>query len=773
MADPFFAALYERVRNERSRPHVEPIVHTGVRRRFQELTTAAPDEDGTAQPQKLRRRSFLVSDETRLQERCAAYKESVTRDDGTLPRGWVKKLTHKEFPATIHDFAAYSREICRIRRCIGRDAANSAAETHTRVDNGKLRTVKKRHLRRRGKPGRSELAPEVAAELFQWVVDTILFVKGRINAELLKMQAETIISDMRRYNQHLIDTGQAEKSTVAKLPTFDKDAAFNSWIYRFRKRHGLSWKMVNLRMKCSLREMIHRIRKFFGNLYKIRWLHFHLHGKRQCLRFEDCDEKPLWYTSASLSKTLNFTGRKAKTSVNECVPQTRKRFTMKTRTQWPKRRKDRRHAAILIKGSDDMNRNQKQHDLTCSEGFYLQFGPKGSYRNNSNVDFYRWLVQQSAGPDDDTLYISDWFKPNISNSELDDLIFGLGHGHMNLPGHVTGVLQVNDTHLHYILSVLYKRREIHDAMYQLQMGSPVPAFTDQEVINRAIAAYLDVDHDKICDGFVEVGIAADLFGSDDHKLTKEMKPFFVQCKLDELRKSIGDEIEARCESGELTHWHQFRKEGFLESYPKDPNMEGTEAFQWEIDHNADDDDDKDSASDCISNPDALAIDADGYDDTLDSLETMQTYLDKTQDVATSHLPTSAALSVISTPPVLDVSSAQQAVEKQPATPVVPETTHALQQSAPPPADFGDDVEGEAPAELASSDQMEAAKKTLFNPETQRALDAIKSSLATLRANGGDKTTEELLLSRVDSLENRKTAASSQGVKYVPVDGNSV
>jgi len=71
-----------------------------------------------------------------------------------------------------------------------------------------------------------------------------------------------------------------------------------------------------------------------------------------------------------------------------------------------------------------------------------------------------------------------------------------------------------------------KRREIQDAMYQLQRGCTLPVSDDQTVVNRSCAAYLDLEHEKVSEWFVHVGIAADLFGADDSKLTASMKVFF-------------------------------------------------------------------------------------------------------------------------------------------------------------------------------------------------------------------------------------------------------
>ena len=53
--------------------------------------------------------------------------------------------------------------------------------------------------RRRGKPGPPVFAPEIAEELFQWVVDTINNIRGRISSDLLKGQAMSILADYERY----------------------------------------------------------------------------------------------------------------------------------------------------------------------------------------------------------------------------------------------------------------------------------------------------------------------------------------------------------------------------------------------------------------------------------------------------------------------------------------------------------------------------------------------------------------------------------------------
>ena len=81
----------------------------------------------------------------------------------------------------------------------------------------------------------------------------------------------------------------------------------------------------------------------------MRWLHFFLHGEVQILKMINCDEKPLWFTSAQDCKTLAPKGVKS-VKVSENMPMSRSRFTWKTRTGWPKLPKDGKLGGCLFRG---------------------------------------------------------------------------------------------------------------------------------------------------------------------------------------------------------------------------------------------------------------------------------------------------------------------------------------------------------------------------------------------------------------------------------------
>ena len=377
--------------------------------------TGEDDEAEDTRPTKRRRRSFLVTEETKLEERCVEARKGYTREDGSRPNGYLRQIVLAEFPQCEHDDIAFRRELSRIKRCLKRADATSANVKKSRTMTvRRLRYKDKTTLRRRGNPGKEDYAPELHQELFHWVVDTIQNVKGRINSDVLALQVTKLSQDLRRYYMNEVKAGRMDTYNMPKLPKLERQEALSSWIFRFRKKHHLAWNAVNLRLKCSRKKTLVRVRIFFRNLYIVRWLHFYLHGEREVLRFEDSDEKPLWYTSADQEKTLNFVGTKRKACVKENVPHTRKRFTFKSRCQYPARLNDGKHGAILIKGSENLQANQLQHDLLVPDGFLLQFAPRASYRLNQNLDYYRWIVPQCDGPPNQTVYLTDWNAPNVN-----------------------------------------------------------------------------------------------------------------------------------------------------------------------------------------------------------------------------------------------------------------------------------------------------------------------------------------------------------------------
>ena len=129
------------------------------------------------------------------------------------------------------------------------------------------------------------------------------------------------------------------------------------------------------------------------------------------------------------------------------------------------------------------------------------------------------------------LYLLDWFAPHQSQ-KLKDIVAEAGHAILLIGGHLTGLVQVEDTHLHGPMTMFYKRRETRSAQQQLRIRpDKLPSTSRQTVMERAYDSYMDVDHSRCSHGFVANGIANALDGSQDCELTPEVLPFWMELDM--------------------------------------------------------------------------------------------------------------------------------------------------------------------------------------------------------------------------------------------------
>ena len=202
-------------------------------------------------------------------------------------------------------------------------------------------------------------------------------------------------------------------------------------------------------------------------------------------------------------------------AVKENVPMTRARFTAMTRCRWPTPPSDGKELGILFKAAGGGARIRET--LRVPPGVLLQFQEKGSYRLPDVLTYFEWILDRSriprglppasrhAAPIDArtewdaivadaeaegeaaggseavgggdlalshagrrVVYLLDWFAPHLDAS-VDELIHAAGHAILRIGGHLTGLVQVEDTHAHAPYSKYYKRQETEDAYEQLQV----------------------------------------------------------------------------------------------------------------------------------------------------------------------------------------------------------------------------------------------------------------------------------------------------------------
>ncbi len=113
----------------------------------------------------------------------------------------------------------------------------------------------------------------------------------------------------------------------------------------------------------------------------------------------------------------------------------------------------------------------------------VQTQEKGSYRTDDMIAFLDWALPTAACPSESIVVILDWFAPHLSE-EVHELVSSKGHVLLHHGGGVTGLEQVNDTHLHACLQRLMEQAEVRIA-HEKRKENPdkVPKLNRQEIVD--------------------------------------------------------------------------------------------------------------------------------------------------------------------------------------------------------------------------------------------------------------------------------------------------
>ena len=581
-----------------------------------------------------------------------------------------------------------------------------------------------------GGPG-SMKCPELGSELFSWFVDSVRNVRGRLPSALLLDVARVFAKDLVSWHAEQKEVGQVPPHAALALPVLN-----TAWLRRWRRLHGISWRTVNLRFKCPRSVLKARLEVFWGNVLRVRFLHRGVEPRGE-LVFEGFDQKPLWFTASSQEKTLGLRGAR-KVVVKENLPMTRARFTAMTRCRWPTPPTDGKEIAVLFKAAGGGARVRAH--LRVPPGVLLQFQEKGSYRLEDVLEYLDWILDRSRlAPSEDkdasemakassqakdalpgrrVVYMLDWFAPHL-DARVDDLVHSVGHAVLRIGGHLTGLVQVEDTHCHASMAAAYRRREMQEAHEQLRIRpDQLPSTSRQTVLDRALDAWLSVDHVASSQGFIANGIANALDGSQDDLLSLDVADLWVEIGMPRIRAQIEKEVAEALRQGVVTRFEDYPK--LLKSYDAHaPLMEGQEAFDARM---AGDDGADEATSGSGTPPDAASA------------------ADSDDDDGAPHPPA---------PP--GASAPVAASSHEPAMPA-----EALSHDAPAAADkvsSQDDLVVEHPL------SKQAAKDLAGRASASIA--ATEAALAAAVAAGGDKGLETSLRERLRMLRKRAATVGAE------------
>ena len=529
---------------------------------------------------------FFLQEKWSLAEEVVA-EEDVLRHAKELKPGWLTRFVVQKCPHLKDNAKERKKVVKRLSKWKAKfrngelDAPETPGPALAGAGRSGYAVSHTRFARRKRKfTARSKaLCQVLREELFDWFVNWTATTRARTGSGVILTQAQILKMHLIKYYDDLVESGEIEQSQVPRFPCLAPPSGW-SWLQRWRREYGITWRTVNLRFKCSKAVLQQRLKIFWSNVLIVRWLHFYLHvhppggdpfveadGEPR-LFFDNSDQKPLWFNTAAMERTLALRGD-PRVTVKELLSATRERYTAMTRVRWPSPPDDGKDLAVLFKAAtgEQLRPELERHlPSTCM----LQFGPKGSYRLSHTLEYYSWIVPHRGHPvaparpgdkcprrsQDIVVFLADWFAPNLDD-ELQMLIHERGHCLLLFPGLVTGQVQVNDTHAHAPFSKIYKALETRANQEELALGKPMQDMSRRTMLERACNAWSQVNQQTCTHGFVSNGIANALDGHEDDLISDDCKPFWEANSMPEVRERIRVFIKGKVRNGEATHMHDY------------------------------------------------------------------------------------------------------------------------------------------------------------------------------------------------------------------------
>ena len=262
-------------------------------------------------------------------------------------------------------------------------------------------------------------------------------------------------------------------------------------------------------------------------------------------------------------------------NTHEDVSATRDRFTMQTTTSSdPNWIRDTGKAfALLFKALWQLEAKLRT-ELRYPETVYVQTCESGSYRADNICDLLDWALpnytpfnppkKHKGSKPTLVAVILDWFAAHHCE-DTRALLHKKGCMRIMLGGGLTAIVQGNDTHLHKPLNAYWRNLEVREAARTTDIRRhSLAAKSRQAVLNRAVGAWGQCDHEAISNSYWHNGIANGLDGKEDKTLNRTCAEYWTELNMDEHRERSKQIVKGMVERKEITHISQY--EQVLEAY---------------------------------------------------------------------------------------------------------------------------------------------------------------------------------------------------------------
>ena len=531
---------------------------------------SAPSHGFQPEQPGLSRRSYCRDKLRKLGEEALRFRDENSKDN---PQNWgwrvaFIRLKHGELlPASLRE---KKNELqAAVRLAVGKQYALQAGSGTLKSRPyasgcGQRRTGVKTiipSLQKRRPFSRRQKCPEMEHEVWAWFVDRLATNKTRVTKQEIFTVATSYQKVILEDWKTRCEFGEADRNYPPQMPKIG-----DAWVKRWRFRHNVTHRTINLRYKIPRSTFLSRLKVFWSNCIIIRTL-FAAMFPGEILEFVGFDQKPLWFNSIHTERSFCLKGSKY-VGVAENVSATRARFTAMTHcTSWKPEKPP--PIAILFRiGDADCSLDNLRASLDAGDDTLIQGAPKGSYRLTQVLEFLQWAVRPAEEIKKTVCVVLDWFAPHL-HADVDDLVHGLGHAVLRIGGGLTPTVQVGDTHAHRGYNNHFRNLELDAATraWDVRPGSLLDC-SRQTVLTRSEDAWNLVDHDKCAEGWRHNGITGRPTASAACSLWEELGMDAVQTQL-EL------DVKLEVESGRVNSFNQY-PDMLLEYDDHDPIEEGME-----------------------------------------------------------------------------------------------------------------------------------------------------------------------------------------------------
>ena len=517
----------------------QAAVQSGCQRRafLAAGTERSHSEISKAETQRLARAWELVLQQDLLEGRLDKEKEPA---DFALAQKF-KERTEKKRIASGQE---KSRAVLHFS--VGPGAVGEAGGMFRRVCYGGLpHKYRRRQFRFQG---RKFKCPALREELYDWFVN-MRTIFAKIPPGTIKKQALVIAKKVWRLSR--------EQNIWPALPTINY-----KWVRGWRREWRVSLRRPNAKYKLSRAKLHLRLSYVWRANLSIRWLAHYCLGIQPVVW--GCDQKPIYMNEGGHKNmpTCHFEGAELAVAKDN-IAQSRERVSIMTTVT-----SDKAHAlshslpvALCFKGKTDRILQNLPKGL--GKHVIFQHSPKGSYRVEHVVQFLEralpaWTEERAAAKDWRILYL-DAYAAHFAQDVV-EIAFSRGFVTLWHGAGTTGLLQVNDTHLHASFERIYMEME-GESFAQQQCLDPTDISRHRADVACDVAAtWAALDHRSVAKGHVANALCHDLEGGEDVQLSKDVRDAWIAVDGPAMRREIGEEIRQKVAAGEYRwDWDTIQK----------------------------------------------------------------------------------------------------------------------------------------------------------------------------------------------------------------------